>query len=344
LIIAGGLLGPWPVARAQPPPTGALTIAWGGDVHLGRGVAAGLAMPGHPDPFAAIRQELDGADLAVANLEGPLTTVPRVGAGHDLTGDPGRVALLAQAGFDLLSLANNHATDNGRAGLAETIGHLRAAGIAVVGAGADRDQAAAPVRLRRRELRLAFFAFNLTPPSLTATDRAAGVAAFEPDLAVPAIRAARRESDLVLVQLHWGTEYAAAPDEPQRLIAHELVAAGADAVVGHHAHVVQPIEWVERAGRRPALVAYSLGNLLFDSDVAEARRGLLLTTWLDRRGVVGIRVLGVHTDGRGIRRQSAADQAALARRLPPAPAEARPPTGRHAGVTSAQVDSSTEGR
>ena len=113
--VARGL--PRPV-RAEPAPERALTVLWAGDVHLGRGVAEGMARPGRADPFAAIKPLLAQADLRVANLEGQLTTAPRANGGYYLTGEPRHVGLLAGAGLDLLSLANNHATDNGREGLA----------------------------------------------------------------------------------------------------------------------------------------------------------------------------------------------------------------------------------
>lgn len=290
----------YPLATANPVPT--LHVAWGGDVMLGRGIAEGMRRTGRADPLAALRPRLAAADLLIANLEGPLTSEPhRTDNRFVLTAPPERVDVLAAAGFDALALANNHATDSGRAGLAETLAALRGAGIQPIGAGDNAAEAWSPVMIDRGGLRLVLLAFNAAGGSLAATDDAPGVALLDIAAATASVRAAKRLGDLVIVQVHWGIEYARAPTADQRIIARRLVDAGADAVIGHHPHVVQPIEWIARPDRRPALVAYSLGNLVFDSLEADAQRSILLETRLAPGGVAAVRILPLATDWRGAR-------------------------------------------
>lgn len=313
----GGLALP---ARAQPSaPT--ISVLWGGDVMLGRGIAEGMARPGNPDPLAPLHQRLAAADLRIANLEGPLTSHARVSANpYDLTASPDRVAVLVAAGFDALSVANNHATDNGRDGLVETLATLREAGIEPIGGGVNAEEAYSPVLLERGGLRLALLAYDVTGAGFPALDDAPGVASFDLAIAGEAIRAARKKADVVVVQLHWGIEYAVEPTANQRSVARSLVAAGADAVIGHHPHVVQPVEWIPRPEGRPALVAYSLGNFVFDSYDEDAKRGALLETTLDAEGVVAVQAFPFYTDWRGVVPLDTPEaQAALEERLFPGP-------------------------
>lgn len=288
-----------PATAAPSPPVApddaTVTIAWAGDVHLGRAVAEGLARPGAGDPFRRLRPHLAAADLRIANLEGQLTTAPRRrGEGHDLTGHPAHVPVLALAGLDLVGVANNHATDNGRAGLAESLAVLHEAGIATVGGGV-RAAAYRPALFERHGLRIAVLAFNLVPGSLGATDTAVGVAAYDTPAMARAVRAARSAADLVFVMPHWGVELAPVAAVEQRRMARYLVDAGADAILGHHPHVVQEVAWLARPSRRPALVAYSLGNFVFDSLEPDAQRGAVLWTRADRDGVLAFRALPLRT-------------------------------------------------
>ncbi len=322
--------GPTPCIPPGPP---SLVVAWGGDVMLGRGVAQGMRRRGRPDPLAAMRARLATADLRVANLESPLTDEPRQSVNpYDITARPAHIGVLTAAGFDVLGLANNHATDNGRDGLAETLRTVREAGIQPIGAGDTAAEAWAPVIIERTSLRLAFLAFNAAGESLAATDALPGVAALDRATAEAAVRSAAARADLVLVQVHWGTEYAHAPSPAQRKIAGWLVQAGADVVIGHHSHVVQPLEWTSRPGRRPALVAYSLGNLVFDSLDPDAHRGLLLETRLTTAGVAAIRALPLAVDWTGTHPlDTPTDHAALLPRLRPDD----PPTSRPSQTGSA---------
>jgi len=256
-----------PLAQTQEPePPVRLILV--GDVMIGRHVAEQVAVHGPDYPLSGVWALLRQADLAFGNLESPLTRAPRAVRNYNLTADPDLVSLLVEAGFDVLSLANNHATDHGREGLLETYQVLEAVGLTPVGAGADEETARAPVIKEVHGVRVAFLAFEGLAAALPARADAPGVARLQPlASAEKDVRAARESADWVIVGVHWGVEYEPLPTLYQRQVAQRLADAGADVVVGHHPHVLEPLAWVQGQGRsRPTLVAYSLGNFLFDQD------------------------------------------------------------------------------
>jgi poly-gamma-glutamate synthesis protein (capsule biosynthesis protein) len=258
------------LALAPPRRTlGGIDVALVGDLMLGRDVALAHADGDWRGTLEAVEPLLAGADLAFGNLESPLTAAPLLRPAVDLRGPPASAGVLARLGIDLLSLANNHSWDAGDAGLRETMEALRSVGLAAVG------PSAVPWRGVLNGSRLVFLAFDDTQADLDLREAAIAVASE------------RGRADLVLVSLHWGVELEPAPNERERHIALALAEAGADLIVGHGPHVLQEIEWVWGAGRgRPTLVAYSLGNALFDSPAPPAaRRSAVLIVHLDRLGV-----------------------------------------------------------
>jgi poly-gamma-glutamate capsule biosynthesis protein CapA/YwtB (metallophosphatase superfamily) len=246
----------------EPGPT-QFTLVFGGDVMLGRGVTRAL----HKDwdaAFAGVQPQLAEADLAFANLESPLTSAPQTSGRYDLRAPPQAVALRA-AGFDVISLANNHALDAGEAGLAETVATLSAAGIEGI---VDGNTGQWPTG-GRKQLRFTA-AYPLLAVQMLAFDDS--TAPLDLRAASRAVACAAGQADLVIVSVHWGGEYQAAPSQRQRAVARALAEAGADLIVGHGPHVLQRMEWLEET-----LVAYSLGNLLFDQAYpVDCRWGILL--------------------------------------------------------------------
>jgi poly-gamma-glutamate synthesis protein (capsule biosynthesis protein) len=222
--------------------------------------------------FVAVAEPLRRADLAFANLESPLTTAPQIAAGYDLRAPPEAAMALDEAGFDAVSLANNHTKDAGEPGLRETEAALAAAGVTGVREGVTYCEAGICV--------------------LALDDSGEPV---DIDVAADRVRAAVAEGNIVIVSIHWGGEYQAQPSPRQEHLAHALVAAGADLVVGHGPHVLQRIEWI--AG---APVAYSLGNFLFDQAYpADCRQGAILRVTVCSSRVCGIEVVPtVVEDGR----------------------------------------------
>jgi poly-gamma-glutamate capsule biosynthesis protein CapA/YwtB (metallophosphatase superfamily) len=241
--------------------------------------------------FGRTRGLLGEADLVFGQLE---TTFARTGlrlpqARHAVLAGPEGAGALARAGFDVISCAGNHCLDWGSEALLESLGHLRSAGIDVVGAGPNLEAARAPVV---RELgdgtRVAFLAYSsILPMGYWAQERRPGCAplrahtlyeqiepdqpgtpprihtyAHTADLAamVADITAAKQRAHLVFVSLHWGIHFERATlADYQREVARAAVAAGADAILGHHAHILKGVELM---GRRP--VFYSLCNFATD--------------------------------------------------------------------------------
>ncbi len=224
---------------------------------LGRGVRPSSQTFSYLEPYLA------SADLALANLESPLTDVPvQTQSAYALCAAPGNVEYLQEAGFDLLALANNHSLDCGSKGLSETESALKAAGLGFIGAG--------PVDRSIHGVRLVFLAFDAT-------------AQFDPDAAAQAVREAGATGAVVVVAVHWGAEYQSGASAAQKQIAERLAEAGAALIWGHHPHVLQPAEWIDH-GR--TLVFYSLGNALFDQyGLDSIRRSALVKVRLDAQGV-----------------------------------------------------------
>ena len=280
----------------------AFTLALVGDVMLGRGVAQ--ALDGDWDAaFTQVQPWLAEADLAFANLESPLTTapLPPIG-GYDLRAPPEAVAALRAAGFDVVSLANNHALDAGRVGLAQTMTALDAAGIAGLvdqGTGELVDWSPSPMYQSTNLPICHFLAFDDT------------VAPLDLEAATEAVAASAEQAAPIIVSVHWGGEYQAAPSSRQRAIARELAAAGADLVVGHGPHVLQRVEWVGET-----VVAYSLGNFLFDQPYpADCRWGAILCVTLRGDRIVAVEALPTVVDRGRVRPAGPKDATAILARL-----------------------------
>ena len=273
LVKLGGamLLMVFGLAVSRPPPAGA-RLALLGDLMLGRGVAVRLSDL-ESEPLVFLSDELQAADLALGNLESPLTDEPlRDPAGYDLRANPAAAIGLAASGLDALSLANNHSLDSGPAGLADTRVALARAGLAGLASGDP------PLRFELDGLKLSLLAYE-------GVNQPLDLAAIEAD-----IRREKARGALVIVSLHWGAEFRPAPEPWQVDAADVLAQAGADLIWGHHPHVLQPVKWLERPGfRRPSLVVYSLGNALFDQQTPpDVRWGALLSFTLDGEGVKSV--------------------------------------------------------
>ena len=246
-------------------------------------------MASEPDAvFAGVRHLLAGADIAGANLESPLTDRPHTSTNENvLLASPEVAEVLATAGFDVVSLPNNHAGDAGPLGILDTIRATEAAGLRPVGAGADAVAAAAPLEVRVGDLTIGFLAFDATGRG-PAAGEGPGVMVWDGEAAPPMVAAVRAAVDLVVVSIHGGSEYLPTNDPLMRAVAAEAVAAGADVVWGHGAHVVQPVYSVE--GARGAVVATSLGNFIFDQSGPGRSSGAILEVMAGPSGIVAYRV------------------------------------------------------
>ena len=256
-----------PPAAAPSPeaPAGAtsLVIVAGGDVSFGREVGQWLVQSPDYAPFAGVLPLFRDADVRFVNLESQLsdqqgeTQSPK----HRLifTGPPEGARALARAGIHVVSTANN-SWDYGRSALLETLEHLRAAGVQSAGTGRDLDQAYRPAIVRAKGVSVALFALTHVWNQGPIQEHEARDYVAWASLAKlrKALHNARAENDIVLVSYHGGAEYQDAPSDLTRGFVKAVLESGADAVIGHHPHVIQGVGWV--AGRP---VFYSLGNLIF---------------------------------------------------------------------------------
>ncbi len=251
-------------ARAQE-----VVVAATGDVMLARRVGRLVREDGPAAPFRFAGPLFAGADLVFGNLECALSAESVLDGGRfRFRADPACARALADAGFHAMSLANNHALDCGQAGLRDTQEALRQAGVAACGE--ER------VVLRAKGLTVGILAFSDFPGPIGAERLRRSVSA------------AHQGVDALVVSVHWGVEGCFEPTPRQRRLALAVVEAGADLVVGHHPHVLQPIE-AFRVGDRRALVAYSLGNFVFDA----RGTGAVLRCRIGRRGVIGFEAIPV---------------------------------------------------
>jgi poly-gamma-glutamate synthesis protein (capsule biosynthesis protein) len=261
-----------PPAGTGPP----ITIALAGDVHFANQVAALLEHRGAG--LSPLEPHLAASDLAMLNLETAITArgTPQPKQFH-FRAPYTALTALAAAGVDVVSLANNHAVDYGEVGLRDTLAAKRRSPIPVVGIGENAAQAYAPAYLKVRGHSVAVLAATQVPDwtlaTWTATANRAGVAsAASPRRLARAVRAAAARADTVLVYLHWGTDYTSCPNGLQKRTAKALAAAGADLVVGAHAHRLQGAGWLGRT-----YVDYGLGNFIWwrRNSAADATTGVL---------------------------------------------------------------------
>jgi poly-gamma-glutamate capsule biosynthesis protein CapA/YwtB (metallophosphatase superfamily) len=292
------------VLAATSAPTYQVNLQAVGDIMLGRSVGDRILANGPEAVFSGVQSALDPADILVGNLECVLTE--RAQSEHKaytLKAPPAAAEALSLAGFDVLSLANNHALDYGFAGLQDTQANLGQYGIATVGAGLDSEAAHTPLIISRNGLRLAFLAYVDVIPELSGYDLRSWIATSDSpgiawaDLArIKAdVTAARRDADLVIVLLHGGieiSEFITNITNAQREQAHAAIDAGAAVVIGSHTHVLQQIERYHGG-----LIAYSLGNFVFDQYAGIANATIILRVGLGREGVMGYDFVPALIDG-----------------------------------------------
>lgn len=244
-------------------PSNELTIVFTGDVLLDRGVRPYAEREGVLALFAGVDSVFRHADAVVINLECPLTdTATPVNKHFIFRADTRWATGLREAGVTHAALANNHTNDQGRLGLLSTYTHLKAAGIEPLGFGYTKAERLTPVVIEKGAAEVALF--NSVPLPLENwydLENRPGVCQASASTLAEAIsnyHAAHPATKIIAV-LHWGIEFQSIPSMQQRIDAKALLQAGADVIIGHHPHVIQPVKNIDG---KP--VFYSLGNFVFD--------------------------------------------------------------------------------
>ncbi|MBW3640729.1 MAG: CapA family protein [Actinobacteria bacterium] len=263
-----------------------VTIAFAGDVHAegGAGQALRAGLP-------SIREALARPDLTVVNVEMAITEGGSPASKQYAFRAPATaLRALRDAGVDVVTMANNHGLDYGVAGLRDSLAAAESTGLLVVGIGVDEDQAYAPALVTVRGQRIAVLgATQVLDGNL---DDAWTAGAGKPGLAsakrearlLREVTRARDMADTVVVYLHWGAELEPCPLPRQQQLARALVAAGADIIVGAHAHVPLGGGYLDGA-----YVDYGLGNFVFNTKGGEGALTGVLTLTVQGRAVTGAR-------------------------------------------------------
>ena len=272
-------------------PAAAWTLVAGGDILLDRGVALAIKAKDVDFPFdggtvditgvckdcspfgwdlpytdrtgnrGAMRELVKGADLAIANFENPAPNAFRFhGSGTTFTANPAYIQGLQNAGIDWVSLANNHIGDAGRAGMLQTIRNVREHGIASSGLGKNSKAAHKAAILDVKGVKVGLLGYDAIARAYAAGPTTPGSARLTAKALKRDIRAARKAgAQVVIVMPHWGVEYRATPFAGQQKLARTAIDAGADMVIGNHAHWAGALEVHED---KP--IWYALGNFVFD--------------------------------------------------------------------------------
>ncbi len=250
-----------------------VTLIAAGDLNVAHWLTGIIEQKGRAYPFRHLKKSLADADIIFANLEAPFTDQETsVEKSFVFKADPDHADALPEWGVNLVSLANNHIMDYGPEGLVETIEVLNKNKVHHAGAGSNYQLAKKPALFEIKNTRIALLAYSMTlPKAFWANDSTSGTAYPYPVDMRRSIGDARNNAEIVLVSFHWGEELATAPKEYQVKMAHLAVDAGADAVFGHHPHVLQGVEVYKNR-----VIAYSLGNFVFASYSTKALDSALL--------------------------------------------------------------------
>lgn len=283
---------PVPVPESAPKQKQTATLLFVGDIMLSRNV--GRVMAEQNDwsyPFLKVADTLASADLTFGNLEGPISSRGvKQGSIYSFRADPRSVEGLARAGFDVVSLANNHIWDYGKEAFLDTLDMLTNADISYAGGGADFKAAHWPAVWEANGMKVAFLAYtNLVPASFTKDGAQPATAFIDIAQMTTDIKSAKAQADAVVASFHWGEEYQTAHNAYQERIAKAAIDAGALLVIGHHPHVAQEVERYNGG-----VIAYSLGNFVFDQNFSEdTRTGLALRVTLADGAVENVEELPV---------------------------------------------------
>jgi hypothetical protein len=302
-----------------------------GDVMLGRGVGERLAAGREEEVWAPELVEITSSlELLVCNLEccisdrgSPTKLVQSSRHPFFFRAPPGAVKSLQKIGVDAVGLANNHALDFGPEALSDTIRHLQSAGIVAAGAGRDVVRARSGIVIGGTGMRVGLVAVSDHPREFSAGPESWGISYADlrkgaPDWLVEEVRHLHQRCDLVLAFLHWGPNMTIRPQAWQRVVAAEVLRAGADLVAGHSAHVFHGIEQAEHG-----LVAYDLGDALDDYAVDPVLRNDIgvLTLWHVGAAETWLELVGLALDCCYTRLATGAEADWIADRLDTACAE-----------------------
>lgn len=265
-----------------------------GDISYSRGVERTVRKEKDINyPFLKIYDYLKSADLVFGNLETPITQGAEIPDFEMIfRSNPGTEQALKQAGFSILSLANNHTPNFGEKGLKDTFNYLKSVDIKYAGAGQNEQEANQPVYIEKKGIIFAFLAYNdndVVPDSYEDGKKHAGTAFMRIAKMARVVKETKKKANFLIISMHAGNEYTDKPDNSQTNFAQAAIDAGADLVIGHHPHVVQTLE--KYKGK---YIFYSLGNFIFDQPQSqETKEGLAIKVYFTKNEISKISLLPI---------------------------------------------------
>ncbi|MFA6515212.1 MAG: CapA family protein [Candidatus Paceibacterota bacterium] len=253
------------------------TLYFVGDMMLTRGVKSSVLknFTGDYSKLFKNLSELKNADILFGNLEGDVSDGGNnVGSKYSFRMDPAVLPIIKDAGFDIVSFANNHVGDWNVSAFKDTISRLEENGILKTGAGQNKEDAISPTIIEKNGIKFGFLGFSdVGPDWIEAKDNTAGILlASDPNLKEIIVNA-KTKCDVLIVSFHWGIEYKTIHNTHQEELAHTAIDSGADMIIGHHPHVMEDIG--EYKGKP---IIYSLGNFIFDQYFStDTMRGMLFS-------------------------------------------------------------------
>lgn len=235
--------------------------------------------------FTGVKDEIGSADISFINMEGCVGGAALGYLGYPNFNAPNEIAeAFVKLGFDVVNIANNHTLDYGEAGYVNTINYFNTLPFTLIGGYTKNNYDQLRI-VEKNGVKIAFLSYtnimNYDPSTWLPRDLPAGsdyVIPFAKDADIKRqIKAARAAADFVVVSMHWGTEDQYVPDAEQKRLAQLCADMGADVVVGHHSHTVQPAKWITGAEGNKTFVAYSLGNFISTMHYSQNMAGVMLS-------------------------------------------------------------------
>ena len=262
------------------------TLFFVGDIMMTRGVKSSVIKNFNNDYSKLFENlpELKNADILLGNLEGDVSDKGNnVGSKYSFRMDPAILPVLKNAGFNILSFANNHVGDWNKDAFLDTLSKLDETGILKTGAGQNSEEAESPTIIEKNNTKFGFLSFSDVGPSwMEAKSDSPGILLASNPKISGIIKNAKLSTDVLIVSFHFGDEYKVTHNKRQETLAHMAIDSGADMVIGHHPHVIEDIE--EYNGKP---IIYSLGNFIFDQSFSkDTMRGMLFSATFDGSNLI----------------------------------------------------------
>ncbi len=269
-----------------------ITIYAVGDIMMDRGVEYMISKYGNDDfnfPFLKIADYTGKADILFGNLESQISDKgSKIGTVNSFRADIRAIDALKYAGFDVVSVANNHVLDYDKQAMEDSFTRLKNAGIVYAGGGFNEEEAFSPRIIEIKGTKIGFLAYCFVGSEWwTAKGKSSGIAFITPgdlEKIKKDIKKAKQQVDILIVSSHAGDEYQTEQNDFQETLYRSFIDSGADIVLGHHPHVSQPLE-----GYPPGYIKYSLGNFVFDQGFSEnTMKGSLLEIKIEDKKVKNV--------------------------------------------------------